>query len=1015
MNAIYEATVKLLGSDLPTPTLQQSLTEGLSRLGRDETSVNFRDMEKVLKSSVYRQLQVHLPAAAAKNRIQQVITTLSEFDTPENNPSSTSIQGGLEHQGQMVATLEDALKRFNLYFEWPEVQKFRSQLQVIRSQHSAGKAVPDLLKNAQDQLDALEQRLQELLVRQARDLAELQADLERVRSIGGPRIKRLQAMITEITQAQTSSTLAPAEVERARKLTIDLRKLVESSVVSAAVDDAIEVDETPAPAAKHNTAEFLLDVEFASDDPEFQLDFTDLSPEQSERVREIDLREESRALDGLDVEYRAVLEGTPELVAQLAELRARNQNRELLGAELETVRQTLQERRTAILAVQLARLESVQPMLDRYGQAGLDTGEAQLTLSVASGMVGAGVLASDDLKTLEDLLRTLERQYEERLRARAEEQARLERLLLRQESILAEMRSAGSAFASLGQASTANFTVRLSELEAETRARIVREDLSRHLVEEAKNLQVELDKREAEARAEATRREAEARQEAEARIAEQRLEAERAERETEARTEAERLEVARLEAARLEQFQRESGALRGMRVSLSSLPDLPELSIKTQALEARCNQAASMLEAGQSLGDELNALQTALQELASDYSLTFADRLSEFETQSRTQGANEVLSQVQTAREQLQAGLYPDLNAIESALRSHRELRLNTQRRELAELEAASREYAILPDAMPLLAVINQARAGHELSEFVQMDEAWDMLESLRTAEARRLQEWGQRVDAIALEFENYRRMGGETVRQLDRLLGMLSTERAISRIAPETRLRLERDLSEAEALISAAREEHAAASAVAAVLSDSTNLEDLLGFFDAVAPQSVPTPEPRLESEAPAVSHPTVELEPVVEAVADTPEAEVAEPEPVQSEPVVPDASGVPKALRAWLEHLSTERGVGQVALLRLDGQLEIGHIERHAELARLLTEAERYNRELAQELHRKPARLTTVEFGGGALVTAFLRAPGSDRALIVRLEDATAYSRVFSQLLRDHDDLSAWAASQA
>jgi hypothetical protein len=1019
VNAIYEATVQLLGSDLPTPTLQQSLTEGLSRLGRDEQSVNFRDMEKVLKSSVYRQLQVHLPAAAAKNRIQQVITRLEEFDTPENNPGATSVQGGLEHQGQTITTLEDALKRFNLYFEWPEVQKFRAQLQVIRAQHSANAAVPDLLKNAQQQLDALERRLQELLVRQARDLAELQADLERVRSIGGPRIKRLQAMITEITQAQTSSTLAPAEVERARKLAIDLRKLVESSVVSAAVDDAIEVDETPTPSPKHNTAEFLLDVEFASDEPEFQLDFTDLSPEQSERVREIDLKEESRALDGLDIEYRAVLEATPELAQKLLEARARNQNRELLGVELGALRQSLQECRSALLEAQLARLEAIQPLLERYAQAGLDTGEAQLTHSVASGMVGAGVLASDDVKTLEDLLRTLERQYEERLRARAEEQARLERLLLRQESILTEMRSAASAFASLGEANTSGFTTRLSELEAETRARIVREDLSRGLVEEAKTLQVALDQRETEAHAEAARREAEARLEAESRAAEQRAEVERAEREAEIRLETERREVERREAERREQLQRESGALRGMRVGLSSLPDLPELSAKAQALEGRFNQAASALEAGRSLEEELGALQTALEELSSDYSLTFADRLSEFEAQARTQGANEVIAQVQSARAQLQGGAYPDLSAIEAALRSHRELRLNAQRRELAELEASSREYAVLPDAMPLLTLINQARAGHELGEFVRMDEAWDLLEALRTAEERRLHDWGARVDAIALEIENYRRMGGETVRQLDRLLNVLKSERTVTHIAPETRLRLERNLSEAEALISAARDEHAAASAVAAVLSDSTNLEDLLGFFDAVTPTPpTPTPEPTPEPisaptpEPSASSQPTVELEPI--AVASEPV--LPEPQPTEPQPVAvtPDASGVPEALRAWLEHLSTERGVGQVALLRLDGQLEIGQIERPVELARLLSEAERYNQELAQELHRKPARLTTVEFAGGALVAAFLRAPGADRALIVRLEDATAYSRVFSQLLRDHDDLSAWAGAQ-
>jgi hypothetical protein len=67
VNAIYEATVKILGDELPLSTLQHSLNEGLQRLGKDASNVGFRDMEKVLKGGIYRQLQVKLPAGQAKN------------------------------------------------------------------------------------------------------------------------------------------------------------------------------------------------------------------------------------------------------------------------------------------------------------------------------------------------------------------------------------------------------------------------------------------------------------------------------------------------------------------------------------------------------------------------------------------------------------------------------------------------------------------------------------------------------------------------------------------------------------------------------------------------------------------------------------------------------------------------------------------------------------------------------------------------------------------------------------
>src|SRR5690606_25254431 len=133
-----------------------------------------------------------------------------------------------------LAELRENLKPFNLYFEWPEVQKLRAQLQLLEDEADAGGEVASVLSEARDQLALLRQKLEDQLVLQAGELAELEEALERLSTLGGPRVRRLESLISRIRKAQEQRVLMPAEIDQARLLSVDLRKLLESSVYSTA-------------------------------------------------------------------------------------------------------------------------------------------------------------------------------------------------------------------------------------------------------------------------------------------------------------------------------------------------------------------------------------------------------------------------------------------------------------------------------------------------------------------------------------------------------------------------------------------------------------------------------------------------------------------------------------------------------------------------------------------------------------------------------------------------------------
>ncbi len=1144
MNAVYQATIKLLESDPNLKAAQGSLDDGLSKLNKNPSTATVRDLEKALKSSVYKQLQVSLPPASAKDLVQSMINQLADLESLERVPSATP-----SSTANPLAVLEEGLKRFNLYFEWPEVQKFRSQITVLRDQQAVGRNAPELQRDAQTQLEGLERKLQDMLVRQAQDIAELRNGFERIKSIGGPRVKRLESLTDQITAAQQSATLAPAEVERARKLVLDLRKLVESSVVNTHLeptDDLIDIAEPKPPEPGKGTGE-ILEVEFAAavppvalsetkgmsevpvkdsllDAPDIEFEFPDLelTAEQSERVKEIELAEETRALESLEVEYRGVLTVNSAARAQLEGLQRRNRATEVLGGDLHEFRERLLELRDVELERQRLRLREIGPRLDLLSAAGLDVNDARLTLSVAEGTTSGGALASDDLLKLEDLQRTLDRQFEERERARAEESARQERLLARQESVYQQFKAALPSFSVLGTP-VLEFQHHLEDLERETAAKHVRDDLTKKLSELLSGLETALElhqtaqrveaerlererlaaeakvkaeaearlkaeararaKAEADAKAEAERlerqrqeaeaaakaeaerlererqeaaaranaeaerlererRENEARTKAEATRAEAaRLERERQEAEAKAKAEAERLErerqeaeakvraeaeaqaraeaearaeserlereriaaeaAAKLEAERLEQERqeaearaeaerreaerrsqlgREAGAMRGLRLTLAALPDLQELNTTVNALELEMTAASQTLERGEFVTEQMEGFKQQLENLRQRATALYASKLEDLEVRAREIAALELIEDINAAHEDLDNSSFPDLIALEASLRAQREARLNAQQRELSELENAVREYSVLEEAKPLLDTISAARGQHEAGSLMNLSSAWDKLESLRLTEENLRAGWRHRTETLIEEARMYKSLGGETNRQLNQLVDVLAAEPG-GRIMPETRLRLTRTLEESERLLITSRQEYEAASAVATALQDSGQIDDLLGVLGPIFKKMPPTAVP----------------EPVVE------------PEP-EAEPVTAISD---KHLHRWISDLSRERGVGRVALMR-GSVLESGNVTDPKGLSKLLEEVERYNLDLSLELKRKPARLYTVEYAGGAALALYLRDGDetiSRYTILIQLEDMAVYSRIFSQAQKDFDQLVEWS----
>ncbi len=324
------------------------LEEAARRLGKPPQAFDAGDVERVLKRIVYPELARRMPSAQARAKVEELLARLAGDDPPD------------------LAELEEALKAFSLYIDWPEVQRLRRLVGGLRAEWD-----PEAAAQARAVVQALRERLESRLVQQARAIAELESDYQKVKKVGGRKVKRLASLIEQIKGAQEERLLASGEIERARKLASELLKLVESSVVEPAGEE-----------------ELLVVIE---EEEPLELDLGLLSPEQQDRIREIERVEEEHRLEALAERYRAVLAGEP-WGARLADLRARLARGERLGEALAELEAELERAQEDLIAEARARYEWIAEKLREAEGLGAPAAGLWAQLSAVEETLKSGVV-----------------------------------------------------------------------------------------------------------------------------------------------------------------------------------------------------------------------------------------------------------------------------------------------------------------------------------------------------------------------------------------------------------------------------------------------------------------------------------------------------------------------------------------------------------------------------------------------------------------------------------------------
>ncbi|WP_161569066.1 hypothetical protein [Thermus thermamylovorans] len=395
------------------------LEEGLKRLGKRPAELTPEDGALLLKGLAFRELQARLAPEEARRVVEGVLSRLG------------SGGGGLE-------ALEEGLKRFGLYVDWPEVGRLRALVNRLRQGPD-----PRLLAEGRELLEALEERLEEALLRQTQDLAHLEEALERVRHLGGPKVRRLESLLDTVRRAHAEGILAQAEVERARGLALELRKLLESSAVQAPTLPEIlfETGEAlPEAGPREAPNDVFLTVEEASElEGELVVDLEALPEEATKRIQALEVAEERRRLEELLARHAPLLERTT-VSPLLAEVEALLEAGTPAGDRLRALEEALKEAEGNLRAERRARLIQLGEALRTLPLPEEAKAPLEGVLRLAEETLAEG--GYPDLSSLEEELRRLEAEA----RRRAQE---AKRLLEEKEALLRELAERGEAFSPL--------------------------------------------------------------------------------------------------------------------------------------------------------------------------------------------------------------------------------------------------------------------------------------------------------------------------------------------------------------------------------------------------------------------------------------------------------------------------------------------------------------------------------------------------------------------------------------
>ncbi len=826
--SVYQAAVMELESVLSPRIVSRALKDGLRQLGRAPESADLTDIEKVMKAQVFRQLQVMMPVTQAKETVAGILERLTGASVDESGAGNAS-ESNLEAVSHRLAAVQAELRPFNLYFEWPEVQKLRAQVQLVDSEHGAGRSALAVLQEAEEQLVVVKQKLEDQLVLQARDLGELAETLEAVRELGGTRVRRLETLVNQVQAAQAQRQLAPAELERAHRQARELRRAAEAEAAqqseAAQGAEPTGADARSAPeAVADGVAGTLADrPEPGRSEPELDAAVAALASEPTprkfdvvppsvrdaefeDRMRLLDIAAERHDLRAMEGEFGAVIEYYPDLGKRLAELRGELEAERSVTGELTGFRQDLEATSGALRTDLKEEFTELLSTIDGL-RPEVDTVELGQAVRVTLGILESGLPSYTDVEHVRRLHQLASEQAEVMDR---EDEAR-ERSLEAQAQLL--VRLEGTLINRQDDEGVREHVERLRSEFDQLRLAQEQSAVAHDLVSAAREAEEALERSLAERATEASER----------RLA--RLNALRAklERLPVTATLGDRAAALRSEVTRLIDEQESAAAVAGLLLDERKAPaPFEESDIE-------------------SLGTEIEALREEL-------SGSLRGRLMRLAEEATELGNHPLMEHIQKALLGLELDRYPDLAQLQAALRYEREAQRQEQVDELKRLSQAASPFENSGAGAELRDLLAEARRDLEAGEAPHtLKRAAERLAELERAAEETLAGMPARLDAALAALEPVSKLNSDGVTTVRRILSHLDSQReALPRLSRGLQLQLDSALSQAERMLGELEDEYEATRLVADRVVSGGLLDDVLGFLKATGAR--PAAEPAFE-----------------------------------------------------------------------------------------------------------------------------------------------------------------------
>lgn len=939
-------TVSELEALLPPRVVSQSLQQGLKQVDETSDSVDYKGLEKVLKSQIYRQLQAKMPKEQAKDKIKDILALLEDSGKTPESPTEPEVDP-LEAQGEAISELKEAMRPYNLYFEWSETQKLRAQLQLLEEAQQAGNEATALLNDAKAQLRAVEQKLEDQLVEQNRQLNELMDALDAVRDVGGSKVRRLENRLKQIQGAQDDRQLASAEIERARKLLSDVRKASESvaetpvsaaktAPVEAIDDDLLDIDlddgfedvvddeKDVVEAADATAAEMLLEVEEDTpaldldedDEDELVLDMSVDTPAESSS--QIDLDGEHYELDGLAREYSNLLNYDETLVQHVADYRSSLEAGTSIASELTALRDRLATARDEWRERLKTELLDMQAHLTEFaGETELM--ELELSLKVTLEVLETTLPSVGDVNQARQLYRLLRDRTAGRSEAEAEAREAERAKLERQAGIIEQLRGVHSAASDVAPEQKHALERHLSALEQAQAENRVAGDLV-----------------------------------------------------DDARQAAQALNDA-IAAQAQGEGERQQATLRKLLNQVQALPLLAATQDQQQAVIGELTQQLEALPDTPFDGAQMQATEAMVENVHQDVREHYQARLQTLSEQAAVLGERDVLQRLNEANNAFEQQSYADLDELERALKQASDARRSEQINEVHQLENELQAFARTDNdsTRELRELIAEANERLEQGHLVDnLERGWLLLENLNQQISQQAASFIPRLNRALDDFEPLARLQTDDTATVRRILRHLDAQReAYERVSSAMKEQLDASLSQAEDIIKTLQQEYEATRAVAQELVSGSFLDDMLGVLGGDSTPSAPvTPEP-------------------------TPASDIVE---IHSEH---------PPINAWLEDYLAEADISSAALfagsemlggtLRLNPQVMTSSLES---LSGHLTS-------LGDELNLGHMNYVTVETPQGIMVAAW---PDANHVFTVVVDTPANLSLVLGKLRRGLGSLS-------